>query len=39
MKEFVGLKARTWSYLMNDVSEHKKAKGTKQMRDKTGTYV
>ena len=39
MKEFVGLRSKTWSYLMNDGSEHKKAKGTKQMRDKTGTYV
>ena len=39
MKEFVGLRAKAWSYLMNDGSEHKKAKGTKQMLDKTGTYV
>ena len=28
MKEFVDLRAKTYSYLMNDDSEHKKAKGT-----------
>ena len=26
MKEFVGLRAKTWAYLMDDHSEHKKAK-------------
>ena len=30
MKEFVGLRAKIWAYLMNDDSEHKKAKGTKK---------
>ena len=25
MKEFVGLRAKTWSYLMDDGNEHKKA--------------
>ena len=30
MKEFVGLGAKTWSYLMNDGSDHKKTKGTKK---------
>ena len=30
MKEFVGLRAKTYAYLMNDDSEHKKAKGTKK---------
>ena len=30
MKEFVGLRAKTWSYLMGDGSEHKKAKETKK---------
>ena len=30
MKEFVGLRAKTWAYLMDDDSEHKKAKGTKK---------
>ena len=30
MKEFVALRAKTYSYLMNDDSEHKKAKGTKK---------
>ena len=29
MKEFVGLRTKTWSYLMDDDSKHKKAKGTK----------
>ena len=30
MKEFVGLRAKTYAYLMDDDSEHKKAKGTKK---------
>ena len=30
MKEFVGLKAKTYAYLMDDDREHKKAKGTKK---------
>ena len=30
MKEFVGLRAKTWAYLMDDDSKHKKAKGTKK---------
>ena len=39
MIEFVRLRTKTWSYLMNDGSEHKKAKGTtkcviKQMQSK-----
>ena len=29
MKEFVGFRAKTYAYLMDDNSEHKKAKGTK----------
>ena len=29
MKEFFGLRAKTWAYLMDDDTEHKKAKGTK----------
>ena len=29
MKEFVALKAKTYSYLMDDDTEHKKAKRTK----------
>ena len=29
MKEFVGLRAKIYAYLMVDGSEHKKAKGTK----------
>ena len=31
MKVLVGLRAKTWAYLMNDDGEHKKAKGTKKM--------
>ena len=30
MKESVGLRAKTYAYLMDDDSEHKKAKGTKK---------
>ena len=30
MKEFVGLRAKTYAYLMDDDSEHKKAKRTKR---------
>ena len=39
MKEFVGLRAKTWAYLTDDDSELKKAKGTKKMRNKKRTYV
>ena len=30
MKKFVGLRAKTYSYLIDDGSENKKAKGTKK---------
>ena len=30
MKEFVGLRAKTYAYLMDDNSEHKKAKKTRK---------
>ena len=30
MKEFVGLDAKTYAYLINDNTEHKKAKRTKK---------
>ena len=30
MIEFIGLRAKTYAYLMDDDSEHKKAKGTKK---------
>ena len=30
MKEFVGLRAKTYAYLMDNDIEHKKAKGTKK---------
>ena len=39
MKEFVGLRAKTWPYVMDYDSEHKKAKGTKQMHNKKRTFV
>ena len=39
MKEFVGLRAKTWAYLMDDDSELKKAKGTKKMHNKKRTDV
>ena len=29
MKKFIGLKAKTWAYLMDDDSEKKKAQRTK----------
>ena len=29
MKEFAGLRAKTWAYLLDDNSEKNKAKGTK----------
>ena len=30
MKELFGLRAKTYAYLMDDDSQHKKAKGTKK---------
>ena len=30
MKEFVAFRAKIWGYLMDDDTEHKKAKGTKK---------
>ena len=36
MIEFVGLRAKTYAYLMDDDSEHKKAKGTKKWVIKPG---
>ena len=30
MKEFVGLRTKTWTYLMDDDSKHKKVKGAKK---------
>ena len=31
MKEFAGIRGKIWAYLMDDDTEHKKAKGTKKM--------
>ena len=38
MIEFVGLRVKTYAYLMDDQSEHKKAKETKKVRNKMKTY-
>ena len=32
MKEFVGLRAKTYAYLMDNDTEHKKVKGTKKCK-------
>ena len=39
MKEFVGLRAKAWVYLIDDDSEHKKAIETKKMRNKKNAQV
>ena len=39
MKELVALRAKTQAYLMEDDSEHKRAKGTKKMHNKKRAYV
>ena len=38
MIEFFGLRAKTYAYLMLDDGEHKKAKGTKKVCNKTKAY-
>ena len=37
MTELVGLRAKTYSYLLDDGSEDKKAKGTKKLHQKKKT--
>ena len=39
MKEFSGLRAKTYAYLMDDDGEKKKAKGTKKERNKKKNHV
>ena len=39
MIEFVGLRVKTYAYLMDDYSEHKKSKGTKKCVIKRGFMV
>ena len=39
MKEFVALRAKPWAYLMDDDTEHKKAKGTKKCVKQKKAYV
>ena len=39
MKKIVALRAKTYSYLMSDDSEHEKAKGTKRVCNKKRSYA
>ena len=39
MAEVVALRPKTYAYLMNDSSDHKKTKATKKVCNKTKTYV
>ena len=39
MKVFVGVRSKTWAYLMDNNSENKKAKGTKKCIIKKGIMV
>ena len=39
MKEFVGLTAKAYAYVMVDDNEYKKAKGTKKKCNKKRAYV
>ena len=39
MKEFVGLRAKAYAYLMDDDSEHKKARGAKKCVIKKGIML
>ena len=39
MKVFVGVRSKTWAYLMDNNSENKKAKGTKKCMIKKGIMV
>ena len=39
MTEVVWLRPKTYAYLMDDGSNHKKAKGTKKVCNKTKTHV
>ena len=39
MTEFVGLRPKTYSYLIDDGCSDKKAKGTKKMCNKSNTLV
>ena len=37
--EFCALRAKAYAYKLDDGTEHKKAKGTKKMHNKTRAYV
>ena len=39
MADVVALRPKTYAYLMNDGSDHKKTKGTKKVCNKTKTYI
>ena len=39
LKKFIGIRAGTWEYLMDDDSEHKKVKGIKKKCNKKKTYI
>ena len=39
MTKFVGLRTKTYKYLLDDDSEDKKVKGTKKVRNKKKTYI
>ena len=39
MKEFVGVRVKTWAYLMDDDTEHNKAKDVIKMCNKKNTYA
>ena len=39
MTKFVGLRTKTYKYLIDDDSEDKKVKGTKKVCNKKKTYI
>ena len=39
IKEFVALRPKTYSYLMDDDNNDKKAKGTKKLCNEKNTYI
>ena len=39
MTKFVGLRTKTYKYLIDDDSEDKKVKGTKKVRNTKKTYI
>ena len=39
MTEFCALRSKAYAYKLDDNTEHKRAKGTKKMHNKTRAYV